>query len=213
MIPGDPARVMGGTDADRGRARGDPRRSTGSTIRSPLQYLRWIGLALRGDLGESIRTRESVVKTVARKLPITIELAVPLGADRARHRDSRRRLLGGAPQHALGSARQRRVPVRALDPELLARHHADPVPLGAAGWLPASGFVPLWERPARQPHAHDHARLRARHRARRGADAPDAQQHDRGPERRLYPHRVQQGPGRPRGRSSGTRSATGSSPS
>ena len=28
----------------------------------------------------------------------------------------------------------------------------------------------------------------------RGADAPDAQQHDRGPERRLHPHGVQQGP-------------------
>jgi peptide/nickel transport system permease protein len=32
-------------------------------------------LALQGDLGESIRTREPVVKTVAVKLPITIQLA------------------------------------------------------------------------------------------------------------------------------------------
>src|SRR5205823_644468 len=41
----------------------------------PVQYLRWVGLALRGDLGESIRTRQSVAWTVAIKVPITVELA------------------------------------------------------------------------------------------------------------------------------------------
>src|SRR4030095_4286507 len=42
----------------------------------PMQYLRWLSLALRGDLGESIRTRTSVAWTVAIKAPITIELAL-----------------------------------------------------------------------------------------------------------------------------------------
>jgi len=74
MIPGDPARVMGGTDADpAGLA--EIRAKYGLDDPVPLQYLRWLGLALRGDLGESIRTREGVVRTVAAKLPITIELA------------------------------------------------------------------------------------------------------------------------------------------
>jgi peptide/nickel transport system permease protein len=74
MIPGDPARVMGGTDADpAGLA--EIRAKYGLDDPVPLQYLRWLGLALRGDLGESIRTREGVVRTVAMKLPITIELA------------------------------------------------------------------------------------------------------------------------------------------
>ena len=74
MIPGDPARVMGGTDADpAGLA--EIRAKYGLDDPVPLQYLRWLGLALRGDLGESIRTREGVVRTVAVKLPITIELA------------------------------------------------------------------------------------------------------------------------------------------
>ena len=74
LIPGDPARVMGGTDADpAGLA--EIRAKYGLDDPVPLQYLRWVGLALRGDLGESIRTREGVVRTVAMKLPITIELA------------------------------------------------------------------------------------------------------------------------------------------
>src|SRR5512132_2997765 len=70
MIPGDPARVMGGTDAD-AAGLAEIRQKYGLDDPIPLQYLRWIGLALRGDLGESIRTRESVVWTVARALPIT----------------------------------------------------------------------------------------------------------------------------------------------
>ncbi|MEK7836813.1 MAG: ABC transporter permease [candidate division NC10 bacterium] len=74
MIPGDPARVMGGTDADpAGLA--EIRAKYGLDDPVPLQYLRWLGLALRGALGESIRPREGVVRTVAVKLPITIELA------------------------------------------------------------------------------------------------------------------------------------------
>jgi len=74
LIPGDPARVMGGTDADpAGLA--EIRAKYGLDDPVPLQYLRWLALALRGDLGESIRTREPVVRTVAAKLPITIELA------------------------------------------------------------------------------------------------------------------------------------------
>ena len=65
MIPGDPARVMGGTDAD-AAGLAEIRQKYGLDAPIPLQYLRWVGLALRGDLGESIRTRESVVWTVAR---------------------------------------------------------------------------------------------------------------------------------------------------
>ena len=64
MIPGDPARVMGGTDADEAGL-AEIRAKYGLNDRLPVQYFRWVGLALRGDLGESIRTRESVVTTVA----------------------------------------------------------------------------------------------------------------------------------------------------
>jgi peptide/nickel transport system permease protein len=74
MIPGDPARVMAGTDADETGLQ-EVREKYGLNDPIPMQYFRWIRLALRGDLGESIRTREPVVKTVATKLPITIQLA------------------------------------------------------------------------------------------------------------------------------------------
>ncbi len=74
MIPGDPARVMAGTDADEAGLQ-EIRAKYGLTDPIPIQYVRWMRLALHGDLGESIRTRESVVKIVAMKLPITMELA------------------------------------------------------------------------------------------------------------------------------------------
>jgi peptide/nickel transport system permease protein len=74
MIPGDPARVMAGTDADEAGLQ-EIREKYGLTDPIPVQYIRWLTLALQGDLGESIRTREPVVKTVAIKLPITMQLA------------------------------------------------------------------------------------------------------------------------------------------
>ena len=146
MIPGDPARVMGGTDAD-AAGLAEIRQKYGLDDPIPLQYLRWIGLALRGDLGESIRTRESVVWTVARKLPITIELAglsllialaiaIPAGVFSAARRNTVWDLLANAvslcglsvPSFWLGIM---------LILFLSVRLH----------WLPASGFVPLWESP------------------------------------------------------------------
>jgi peptide/nickel transport system permease protein len=74
LIPGDPARVMAGTDADEAGL-AEIRAKYGLDDPIPVQYVRWLALALRGDLGESIRTREPVVKTVAAKLPITLQLA------------------------------------------------------------------------------------------------------------------------------------------
>lgn len=146
MIPGDPARVMGGTDAD-AAGLAEIRQKYGLDDPIPVQYLRWAGLALRGDLGESIRTRESVVWTVARKLPITVELAflsllvalaiaIPAGVFSAVRRNTVWDLLANAvslcglsvPSFWLGIM---------LILLLSVRLH----------WLPASGFVSLWENP------------------------------------------------------------------
>jgi len=146
LIPGDPARVMAGTDADAAGLE-EIREKYGLKDPIVLQYLRWIGLALRGDLGESIRTREPVVKTVARKLPITIELAwlsvliavgiaIPAGVFSATHRNTVWDLLANGvslcglsiPSFWLGIMLILLLSVR-------------------LGWLPASGFVPLWEDP------------------------------------------------------------------
>ena len=146
LIPGDPARVMGGTDADPAGLE-EIREKYGLKDPIVLQYLRWAGLALRGDLGESIRTREPVVKTVARKLPITIELAwlsvliavgiaIPAGVFSAARRNTIWDLLANGvslcglsiPSFWLGIMLILFLSVR-------------------LGWLPASGFVPLWEDP------------------------------------------------------------------
>src|SRR5262245_45076130 len=146
LIPGDPARVMAGTDADPAGLE-DIRQKYGLNDPIVVQYVRWVGLALRGDLGESIRTRESVVLTVARKLPITIELAflavlvalviaIPAGIFSAVRRNTIWDLLANAvslcgisvPSFLLGVRRILPFAVRLAS-------------------LPASGFVPFWQQP------------------------------------------------------------------
>jgi peptide/nickel transport system permease protein len=146
MIPGDPARVMAGTDADEAGLE-EVREKYGLKDPVPVQYLRWVGLALTGDLGESIRTRQSVAWTVAIKLPITMELAgfailiaiavaIPAGVLAAVRRNSVWDLLASGislcgvsvPNFWLGIMLILLISVR-------------------LGWLPASGFVPFWEDP------------------------------------------------------------------
>ena len=146
MIPGDPARVMGGTESDEAGL-AEIRAKYGLDDPIPIQYLRWVRLAASGDLGESIRTRESVVRTVARKLPITIELAllslliavgiaIPVGVLSAVRRNSLWDFLANGVSLCGLS-----VPSFWLGIMLILFFS---VRLGA---LPASGFVPLWEDP------------------------------------------------------------------
>src|SRR6266540_3157285 len=146
MIPGDPARVMAGTDADEAGL-AEIRDKYGLNDAVPLQYLRWLRLAVTGDLGESIRTREPVIRTVGRKLPITIELAVlslfvalviaiPVGVLSAVRRNSVwDYLANGASLCGLS------VPSFWLGIMLILLFSV------RLGVLTASGFVPLWEDP------------------------------------------------------------------
>ena len=146
MIPGDPARVMAGTEADEAGL-ADIREKYGLNDPIPVQYLRWMRLALTGDLGESIRTREPVVRTVARKLPITLELAclsllvalgiaIPVGVLSAVRRNSAWDFLAnGASLCGLS------IPSFWLGIMLILFFSV------RLGLLPASGFVPLWEDP------------------------------------------------------------------
>jgi len=146
MIPGDPARVLAGTDADTAGLE-EIRQKYGLNDPLPLQYARWLGLAVRGDLGESIRTRTSVARTVALKLPITLELAclallvalsiaIPAGVVAAVRRNTAWDVLASGvslcgvsiPNFWLGIMLILLVSVR-------------------FGWLPASGFVPIAEDP------------------------------------------------------------------
>ena len=75
LLPGDPVLVMAGEERDpqtiaylRERYRlNDP---------LPVQYVAWLGAAVQGDLGISLRTNQPVLHLIAQKLPATIQLAI-----------------------------------------------------------------------------------------------------------------------------------------
>jgi peptide/nickel transport system permease protein len=75
LLPGDPALAIAGEERDP---------AVLAQIRAqyhldqpwPQQYLAWIGGVLHGDLGESVRMKESVRDLILAKLPVTAQLAV-----------------------------------------------------------------------------------------------------------------------------------------
>lgn len=75
LLPGDPVLVMAGEERDPALLEllrekyhlNDP---------IPMQYAAWIGNAVRGDLGISLRTNQPVVDLIAEKLPVTLQLAL-----------------------------------------------------------------------------------------------------------------------------------------
>jgi peptide/nickel transport system permease protein len=72
-LPGDPAVALGGENRDP-RVVAQIRHDYGLDKPLPVQYVRWLGHALRGDLGEDQRSL-SVSHTIITKLPVTFELA------------------------------------------------------------------------------------------------------------------------------------------
>jgi peptide/nickel transport system permease protein len=73
-LPGDPAIALSGEGNDP-VANAQMRAKYGLDQPVAVQYVRWAGLAVRGDLGRSIRTGLSVSATIAGRLPVTFELA------------------------------------------------------------------------------------------------------------------------------------------
>jgi peptide/nickel transport system permease protein len=72
-LPGDPAVALGGEDRDP-QVVAQIRHDYGLDQPLPVQYVRWLGHALRGDLGQDQRSL-SVSHTIITKLPVTLELA------------------------------------------------------------------------------------------------------------------------------------------
>jgi peptide/nickel transport system permease protein len=72
-LPGDPALALGGEDRSP-EVLAQIRHDYGLDKPLPVQYARWVGHALRGDLGRDQREL-SVSHTIISKLPITLELA------------------------------------------------------------------------------------------------------------------------------------------
>ncbi|MBV9171944.1 MAG: ABC transporter permease [Chloroflexi bacterium] len=77
LVPGDPVAVVLGPDA-----RVTPeqvaaiRAAFGLDEPAPVQYVRWLGRVLSGDLGTSLRTGRSLTQELALRLPVTVELTV-----------------------------------------------------------------------------------------------------------------------------------------
>ena len=77
QIPGDPVSQMIGVDQ-----RTSPeqiaaiRRSYGLDQPLPVQYAKWLGHVVQGDLGQSIRSRRPVTDELRLRLPVTVELTL-----------------------------------------------------------------------------------------------------------------------------------------
>ncbi|HMM42786.1 MAG TPA: ABC transporter permease, partial [Thermomicrobiales bacterium] len=75
LTPGDPAISMLGEEASP-EAVDALRNKLGLDEPLPVQYVRWLGAVLQGDLGRSIRSNQPVSEAILDRLPVTIELAV-----------------------------------------------------------------------------------------------------------------------------------------
>jgi peptide/nickel transport system permease protein len=148
LLPGDPARVMAGTEAD-DAGLAAVREKYGLDDPIPVQYARWVALAARGDLGESIRTRLPVAAVIVQKLPITVELALlsllfalavalPMGVLSAARKNSAWDWLANAVSLSGVS-----IPNFWLGILLILLFSV------YLRWLPASGFIPFGQDPLR----------------------------------------------------------------
>src|SRR5262245_44140482 len=74
LLPGDPALALLGEDRSP-EAYEQVRKQYNLDKPVPVQYAMWLGNALTGDLGVSLRTKTPVADLIADKLPVTVQLA------------------------------------------------------------------------------------------------------------------------------------------
>jgi peptide/nickel transport system permease protein len=148
LLPGDPVLVMAGEERDpevlaylREQYR----------LNDPLivQYFHWVGNVLQGDLGMSLRTRQPVATLIADKLPVTIQLAVMAMIFA---------FLIGIPAGILSAVRKGTLTDYIANFIALSGLSIPNFRLGIMlillvsvnlGWLPASGYEPIWRDPVR----------------------------------------------------------------
>ena len=75
LIPGDPAQVLLGEDADKATIAA-MHRELGLDRPLPEQYLKWLGHAAHGDMGESIVTHEPVRAMIADRFQLSATIAL-----------------------------------------------------------------------------------------------------------------------------------------
>lgn len=138
IVPGDPVEQMLGEGA-RAEDLQQLRHSLGLDAPLPLQYVRYLGGVLRGNLGESFRFQQPVLRVVLERYPATLELAVvallvcaAIGIPAGMLAAARR---GSGVDHAAGvlTLLGLSVPNFALGPVLILVFSV------LLGWLPVSG--------------------------------------------------------------------------
>ena len=73
LIPGDVVQLMF-EEKGYGKDLEEMRAKLGLNRPIPVQYFDWLGRVVRGDLGESLWTRQAVLDQVAQRLPVTLML-------------------------------------------------------------------------------------------------------------------------------------------
>lgn len=148
LLPGDPVLALAGEERDPETLAFLRERYH---LNDPLvmQYLRWLGNALTGDLGISLRTNQPVLQLIAEKLPVTLQLAVmsmifalgvgiPTGIIAAVYKNSVFDWLAN-----LIALSGMSVPNFWLGIMLILLISVN------LGWLPASGYEPFFRDPSR----------------------------------------------------------------
>ena len=74
-LPGDPARALAGEESDPATVEA-VRHSFGLDEPIPVQYVKYVGNALHGDLGTSSRTGLPVASSIGHAIPVTLQLSI-----------------------------------------------------------------------------------------------------------------------------------------
>lgn len=75
LLPGDPALVMAGEERDPAVLE-QIRKQYRLDQPVPIQYIYWVKGVASGDLGESMRLKEPVLRLIMQKFPVTLQLAL-----------------------------------------------------------------------------------------------------------------------------------------
>ncbi|HVA89731.1 MAG TPA: ABC transporter permease [Chloroflexota bacterium] len=76
LVPGDPVTTLMGTSVNGAAGLQQARHELGLDLPLPVQYFRYVGNALHGDLGTSIRSGRPVLSEIGDRLPATLALTL-----------------------------------------------------------------------------------------------------------------------------------------
>jgi peptide/nickel transport system permease protein len=147
-LPGDPATAMAGEEADPA-AIAAVRAQLGLDDPVPVQYFKFVGHALTGDFGKSVRTGTPVREMIGATLPVTVQLAVFAMIIA---------VLAGMAGGVVAAVSRGRWPEWAANGFSLLALSIPTFWLGILavlylsvqlGWFPASGYVSPFEQPLR----------------------------------------------------------------